>query len=170
MAYKNKKLNIFERTYISEILRGLGITIKHFFSKKVTMQYPEEKWEVPEGYRGLPKLVMGDDGVEKCVACKLCERACPSEAITIEIGEYRDQNKRERVPAQFTIDMGRCIVCGFCEEACPVDAIIMSKEHEFARGSREELIFTKEILLDDYAKLITQYEEKTNPKKKKRTA
>lgn len=159
MIYKQKRLTFLERLYFPELFRGLFITLKHFFSKKVTMEYPEEKWTFPEGYRGFPRLVMGDDGIEKCVACKLCERICPSEAITIEIGEYQLLDIRERVPKRFEINMGRCIVCGYCEEACPVGAIVMSKEHEFTRYSRQDLIFQKDVLLGDYAEKIRKYGE-----------
>jgi NADH-quinone oxidoreductase subunit I len=159
MGYKVKKLSFMERLYFPPIIEGLLTTMKHFFSKKVTMQYPEEKWKVPKGYRGLPKLVMGDDGVERCVACKLCEWVCPVQCITIDIGEYPNPDIRERVPKEFTIDLGKCIVCGFCVEACPVDAIVMSEEHEFSRYNRDELIFPKKMLLADYKEMIKKYGE-----------
>ncbi len=142
--------NLFERLYLPAIFGGLAITLKNMFHKSVVLSYPEVKWSVPSGYRGLPRLVMGDDGIEKCVACKLCEVVCPPRAITIKIGEFRDQIMRERVPENFDIDMGRCINCGYCEEACPVEAIVMSDVYETAAYSREELIFDKEKLLSDY--------------------
>ena len=105
---------LFERLYLPAIFGGLAITFKNMFHKTVVLSYPEEKWSLPNGYRGLPRLVMGEDGIEKCVACKLCEVVCPSRAITIKIGEFRDQEMRERVPEKFHIDMGRCINFSFC--------------------------------------------------------
>ncbi len=150
------QLRWWDRLYIPPILQGLSLTFRHIFRKKVTMQFPETRWPYPPKYRGFPRLVMGDDGIEKCVACKLCEVVCPPRAITIEIKEYEQQDLRERVPAEFIIDMGRCIVCGMCEESCPKDAIVMSDEHIMSSVSRDGLIFRKTLLLDDYHKIETQ--------------
>ena len=141
------KLRLWDRVYLPAVIRGLWITLKHIFRRKVTLHFPEQKWPFPFGYRGYPKLVMGDNGIEKCVACKLCEVVCPPAAITIQMGEYPDQDRRERIPAEFVIDMGRCIVCGLCEEACPVDAIVATPIHHFSVMERGENILTKEKLL-----------------------
>lgn len=148
-------LKIWDRLYLLPIAKGLWVTLRHFFSRKVTLQFPEETWKVPPGYRGYPHLVRGDDGVEKCVACKLCEVVCPPDAITIRIGEYSNPDLRERVPAEFVLDLGRCIVCGMCEEACPVDAIRMSEVHIMSSESREELVFRKTILLENFHSIET---------------
>jgi NADH-quinone oxidoreductase subunit I len=147
---RNEKPKLFERLYLPAIFQGLSITFRNIFRKSVTESYPEEHWTLPPGFRGMPRLVMGEDGIEKCVACKLCEVVCPPRAITIKIGEFRDQEMRERVPEEFDIDMGRCINCGYCEEACPKEAIVMSDLFEIASGSREALIFDKSKLLSDY--------------------
>jgi NADH-quinone oxidoreductase subunit I len=155
IAAPRPNLTLWDRLYLPAIAKGLSLTLRHFFRKKVTLQFPEEKWELPVGYRGYPKLNLGENGIEKCVACKLCEVVCPPSAITIRIGEYPDPNVRERVPAEFEIDMGRCIVCGLCEEACPVDAIRMSDLHVLSSGSRGELIFKKTLLLGDYHAIET---------------
>lgn len=149
------QLRLWDRIYLPAIFRGMMITFSHIFRKKVTLQFPEQLWPFPPHYRGYPKLVMGDDGIEKCVACKLCEVVCPPHAITIDIGEYERVDQRERIPANFTIDMGRCIVCGMCEEACPKDAIILSDIHIMSSGSLESLIFRKRLLLDDYHQIET---------------
>ena len=140
----------FERLYLPAIAGGLGITFRNMFHRSVVQSYPEQRWPTPPGFRGMPRLVMGADGIEKCVACKLCEVVCPPRAITIKIGEFRDQEMRERVPEEFDIDMGRCINCGYCEEACPKEAIVMSDLYEVASHSREELVFDKAKLLSDY--------------------
>ncbi len=147
---RNDSLSLYERLYLPAIFSGLGITFKNMFHKSVVQSYPEERWPTPPGYRGVPRLVMGEDGIERCVACKLCEAVCPPKAISIVIGEFRDQEMRERVPESFHIDMGRCINCSYCEEACPKEAIVMSDLYELANSNREALIFDKEKLLGDY--------------------
>ncbi len=121
--------------------------MRFLFRKKSTLQYPEVKHTLPAGYRGVPRLIMGKDNVERCVACKLCEVVCPPVAIYIEAEEYSDQNYRERRPKVFQIDFGRCINCGFCEEACPVEAIEMSQATEIVGESRQSLVYQKEQLL-----------------------
>ena len=153
VALKRPDLTFFERLIFPGVFRGLSVTIRHLFRRKVTLSFPEQRHVFPEGYRGFPRLVSGPDGVELCVACKLCEAVCPPDAITIRIGEYPYPEQRERVPSEFVIDMGRCIVCGMCEEACPVDAIVMSDTHIVSSGSRESLIFRKFLLLDDYRRI-----------------
>jgi len=141
-------MSIWKRLYIPEIIRGMFLTFRFLFRKKSTLEYPEQKHDFPVGYRGVPRLIRGKDGVERCVACKLCEVVCPPLAIYIEAEEYPDQDYRERRPSAFQIDFGRCINCGFCEEACPVEAIEMSQSVEIVGESREELVYQKEALLN----------------------
>ena len=148
-------LTWWDRLYFPSIIKGLFVTFGHIFRRKVTLQFPEQQWAYPAKYRGYPELIMGDNGLEKCVACKLCEVVCPPIAIKIDIEEYSDQDKRERIPAKFTIDMGRCILCGMCEEACPCDAIRLSNVHVMSSGSREGVVFEKQLLLDDYHSIET---------------
>ncbi|MCB0308247.1 MAG: NADH-quinone oxidoreductase subunit I [Bdellovibrionales bacterium] len=148
-------LKFWDYLYLPAIMRGLLITFKHIFRRKVTLQFPEQRWIFPFRYRGYPELITAENGIEKCVACKLCEVVCPPDAITIKIGEYANVNVRERVPAEFEIDMGRCIVCGMCEEACPVDAIRMSNTHVMSSGSRDSIKFKKTLLLEDYSQMET---------------
>ena len=139
-----------ERLYLPSILKGLGITFRRMFQRKVTMQFPEERWEVRDGYRGAPVLVKDDEGRPKCVACSLCEYVCPPKAIYI-VPEELDDGQRahiERGPAVFNINMLRCIFCGLCEEACPEEAIFMSKEYALWGASRAELIHDKETLYE----------------------
>jgi NADH-quinone oxidoreductase subunit I len=145
-----RKTSLKERLYIPAILTGMGITIRHFFrslgGKRVTMQYPEERWEVKDNYRGAPVLVKDDEDRPKCVACSLCEYVCPPKAIYIVPGELDPGNPVERGPAVFNINMLRCIFCGLCEEACPEEAIFMSKEFELWGETRAELVHDKETL------------------------
>ncbi len=139
-------LTLGERLVFPAILKGMAITASHIFEKKTTMQYPEEKWTLPEYYRGVPSLVMDDENREKCVACSLCEFVCPPRAITIVPEERPGGGREEKQPKVFDIDMLRCIFCGYCEEVCPEEAIFMSKEYEIVGQSREEMIFPKEKL------------------------
>ena len=136
---KRKQLTLLERLYVTEIARGLSITFRKMFQKKITRQYPEEPLPKNEVTRGQPRLVVKEDGAIACVSCGLCEAVCPAYAITIDGGET--ERGIEREPLRFDIDMLRCILCGFCEEACPKDAIYMSDELELADYSREALIY-----------------------------
>jgi NADH-quinone oxidoreductase subunit I len=162
MAVKKRKkdLNFFERIYIVEIIKGMLLTLKHFFSPKFTRQYPEEKYVQPPSYRGRPVLVM-DNGKERCVACGLCSRVCPALAIQVQAAETADE--KERYPALFEINMLRCIFCGFCEEVCPEEAIVMSKDYELVFTKYEDAIFGKDKLLipaeqlKDRIEFIRQY-------------
>ncbi len=150
MIVKRAKLSLWERLYLPAVIGGFKVTIRHFFKKKVTMQYPEEKWVVPEGYRGAPYLVKDPEGRTKCVSCQLCEFVCPPKAIKITppgpAGAPETGNV-EKAPREFEINMLRCIFCGFCEEVCPEEAIIMSDQYEAVFATQEEAIFGKDRLL-----------------------
>ena len=145
---KIKRMTLWQRLYLPEIIRGLIITLKFLFRKKSTLEYPEMQHTLPVGYRGVPRLIRAKDGGEMCVACKLCEVVCPPVAIYIEGEEHPNVELKERRPKVFQIDFGRCINCGFCEEACPVEAIEMSQSVEIVGYTRESLVYQKEQLLD----------------------
>lgn len=142
---RQKDLTFLEKTYIPQIVKGLLLTLKQVFEPKFTRQYPEEKWKIPDSFRGRPVLVMEENGKERCVACGLCSRVCPAIAIDVQASETEDE--KERYPVKFEINMVRCIFCGFCEEVCPEEAIVMSKEFELVFTSQEEAIFGKDKLL-----------------------
>jgi NADH-quinone oxidoreductase subunit I len=136
---------LLDLTYFPSIVKGMWITFRHLFRRKVTMQYPEEKWPMPENYRGLPALVRDQAERVKCVACFLCEYVCPPKAIHIEAQEI--DTGVEKGPKVFDINMLRCIMCGYCEEVCPEQAIFLTREYSTVGLSREEMIFPKEKLL-----------------------
>lgn len=142
---REKDLNILEKLYIPEIIKGMALTLKSMFRPNVTMQYPEVRFEPPASYRGRPVLVQEKNGVERCVACGLCSRVCPALAIEVQAAET-DQEK-ERYPQKFEINMLRCIFCGFCEEVCPEEAIVMSKDYELVFNNRNDAIYGKDKLL-----------------------
>ncbi|HEV7164328.1 MAG TPA: NADH-quinone oxidoreductase subunit NuoI [Gammaproteobacteria bacterium] len=129
---------------LTELLQGMGLTLKFFFSPKFTIRYPEEHTPKSPRYRGLHAQRRYPNGEERCIACKLCEAVCPALAITID-SEMREDGTRRTT--RYDIDLFKCIYCGFCEEACPVDAIVETSITDFHFEKRGEQIMTKEKLL-----------------------
>lgn len=122
---------------IKALLRGLLVTLGHFFRKPETIPYPEARRPVPERFRGRPVLLASEGGKALCVACGLCERVCPSLCISV-VPESGDGGIRQL--KAYTLDLNRCSFCGLCVEACPVEAIRMSHDYELAVYNKEELI------------------------------
>ncbi len=131
--------------FLLELLRGLRQTGSHLFEHKITVQYPEEKTPQSPRFRGLHALRRYPNGEERCIACKLCEAVCPAIAITIESEPREDGSRRT---TRYDIDLSKCIYCGFCEEACPVDSIVLSRVFEYHAEEHDELLITKEKLLE----------------------
>jgi NADH-quinone oxidoreductase subunit I len=129
---------------LTELFKGMKITGKHFLSKNITIQFPEEKTPQSPRFRGLHALRRYENGEERCIACKLCEAVCPALAITIESDVGPDNTRRT---TRYDIDLFKCIYCGFCEEACPVDAIVETRILEYHMENRGENIMTKDKLL-----------------------
>jgi NADH-quinone oxidoreductase subunit I len=156
MIVNRPRLSWHEKLYLPAIGAGLAITLKHMVKRflgltKVTMQYPEEKHPMPDGYRGAPTLVMDEEGREKCVSCQLCEFICPPRAIHIIPGEIPIDTtyaKVEKAPREFDIDMIRCIYCGLCEEVCPEEAIFLLKDYAITGLTREEMVHHKDKLYE----------------------
>jgi len=152
------RLSFFERIYLGPVLKGLAQTLRHFFGvlrdvffwknkqTAITMQYPEERWDFKDNFRGAPALVKDQNGREKCVSCQICEFVCPPKAITMWPAELASENKIEKYPERFEIDMLRCIYCGFCEEACPEEAIFLVKEAELVHETKQEFVHKKQRL------------------------
>lgn len=153
---RHEKLGWAERLYVPAIVKGLWVTSSHFFRNlrgfitgnrtDFLVRYPEERLEFPDAFRGMPVLVQLDNGQPKCVACGLCEFACPTDCITIVPGELEGAGI-ERYPEAFDIDMSRCMFCGLCEEACPEEAIVMSPEVELSSFTRPGMLWQKDDLL-----------------------
>ncbi|HCP77245.1 MAG: NADH-quinone oxidoreductase subunit NuoI [Pusillimonas sp.] len=136
--------DFFGSLMLSEMLKGMRLTGKNFFKRKVTLRYPEEKTPASPRFRGLHALRRYPNGEERCIACKLCESVCPALAITIESEERDDGSRRT---TRYDIDLAKCIFCGFCEESCPVDSIVETHIHEYHGEKRGDLYYTKDMLL-----------------------
>ena len=155
--------NFFGSLLLIELLRGMMLTGRHLFARKITIQFPEEKTPQSPRFRGLHALRRYPNGEERCIACKLCEAVCPALAITIE-SEKRDDGTRRTT--RYDIDLTKCIFCGLCEESCPVDSIVETPIFEYHGEKRGDLYFTKEMLLavgDRYEKDIAATKEADAP-------
>lgn len=130
--------------FLKELLKGMALTGRHLFARKITVQFPEEKTPQSPRFRGLHALRRYPNGEERCIACKLCEAVCPAMAITIESEQRQDGSRRT---SRYDIDLTKCIFCGFCEEACPVDAIVETRVFEYHGEKRGDLYYTKQMLL-----------------------
>lgn len=134
--------------YLPAIFHGMSKTFQWMFRKTATLQYPEETHTPRKGYRGEHRLKKDEHGHMKCVACFMCQTACPAECITIVAGPApKDWEGREKVPVSFDIDMLKCIYCGMCEEACPCDAIELTTTYTKVSTSRQAKIYDMERLL-----------------------
>lgn len=134
----------FKTFLLLELLKGMAVTGRYFFARKITVQYPEEKTPQSFRFRGLHAQRRYENGEERCIGCKLCEAVCPALAIKIEVAEREDGTRRT---TQYDIDLVKCIFCGFCEESCPVDAIVETRVYEYHGEKRGDLYYTKEMLL-----------------------
>src|SRR4051812_12409329 len=148
---ERKPMNFWEKMYLPSIAKGMGITMSHFFKKKPTIKYPEQKRTFSSVFRGLQIPNRDEEGRERCTACGLCAVACPAEAITMEGAERKKGEehlyREEKYAAKYEINMLRCIFCGLCEEACPKDAIYLTETFAPANLSRQTFIYGKQDLL-----------------------
>ncbi len=131
----DKKLSLFEKIFFIEIIKGHLLTLKYMFGKNVTVMYPDEKRAPVPKSRGIHTFKLESDGTERCNACGLCAKFCPSNCITIK-GEKVDG---KRIVTQYDIDITRCIFCGMCVDACPKDAIAMVEEYEISVYNKDEM-------------------------------
>ena len=155
VAVSNFSLKDFLKSFmLFELVKGMALTGRYAFRRKVTLQFPEEKTPLSPRFRGLHALRRYENGEERCIACKLCEAVCPAMAITIESDVRADGSLRT---TRYDIDLTKCIFCGFCEESCPVDSIVEASILEYHGEKRGDLHYTKEMLLavgDRYEKDI----------------
>jgi len=142
----HKVRQYFQSLLLWELIKGLQLTGKYLFKRKITVQYPEEKTPMSPRFRGLHALRRYPNGEERCIACKLCEAVCPAVAITIDSEQRSDGTRRT---TRYDIDLTKCIFCGFCEESCPVDSIVETRIFEYHGEKRGDLLMTKQRLLEN---------------------
>ena len=152
--------DVLQSFMLTELFKGLALTGRHFLSRTITVQFPEEKTPQSPRFRGLHALRRYENGEERCIACKLCEAVCPALAITIESDVRPDDGTRRT--KRYDIALTKCIFCGFCGASCPVDSIVETHVLEYHGEKRGDLYFTKEMLLavgDRYEKDIAAARE-----------
>jgi NADH-quinone oxidoreductase subunit I len=144
------RLAWFTRLYLPTIAKGMMVSMRHFFMKPVTIQYPEQKAKISERFRGEHRLTKDAEGKMKCVACYMCATACPAHCITIEAQAAPPEwENRDKIPKVFEIDMLKCIYCGYCVEACPKEAIEMTNKIPQVYDNRQDFIYGLKKLLNN---------------------
>lgn len=147
---------------IVSTMKGMSVTLKHLFSKPVTVHYPDEKLPIAEAYRGKHKLIQ--DG---CRACLLCSKACPVDCIDMEFERHM---KRVIEWEQFDVDYNRCVFCGLCTEACPTEVLKMTTDYDLSTDDRrtiiKDLLEWRGLRPEDHEN-IRLLKEKEEEKKKK---
>lgn len=129
-----------------DLIKGLSVTFRYQKpSEIVTEQYPMQRPQIAERYRGQPRMnVNPDTGETLCIACELCALACPEKLIKVTSERNPTTKKKELV--SFSYDTSRCMFCGLCEDACPSDCLELTQDYEAALYSREGFVRTREQL------------------------
>jgi NADH-quinone oxidoreductase subunit I len=148
LRIKSAFAKLMVKIYLPSIFQGLAKTFEWMVRPKATLEYPEVKRVTRPGYRGEHRLKKDETGAPKCVACFMCQTACPAECIEI-VAKPSDRPGRDKEPAEFRIDLLKCIYCGMCEEACPCDAIELTETYTQVATTREEKVYDLQRLLSN---------------------
>ncbi|OGD23747.1 MAG: hypothetical protein A2Y70_00735 [Candidatus Aminicenantes bacterium RBG_13_64_14] len=132
-------MRFLRMAFLLDILQGLMVTLRRYFSRKVTIQYPEQVKEPAPRFRGILRLHRDDQGEPLCIACKACQRACGTNCFDIE--GMREEGAKVMRPVKFDWKLERCSFCGFCAEVCPTSAIRFSREFRLTGLDRSGLLF-----------------------------
>lgn len=159
---------------------GFGVTFRHLFTKSVTLQYPDERWDMPD--RSRMRLQMD---WEDCIGCFKCARACPVDCIHItttkvpkdfdQLGETKNGTQKRLLVEQFDIDMSECMYCALCVYPCPEDCLYMTPEYEFSVCDRDELIYDfapvpEQLKKDAYEAVEEEKKAKEEARRKRKAA
>src|SRR5271165_7129601 len=124
---------------LKSLFIGMRITLGEFFKPTVTVRYPHATLKISPRFRGHIELVRDPaTGQPKCFVCKLCEKACPSDCITVE--GVKPEGARRKTVTSYRLDFTKCSLCGSCVEACRDGAIRFSREYNLASVSKEEFV------------------------------
>jgi NADH-quinone oxidoreductase subunit I len=139
-------MSALRKLFLVDLIKGLSVTFRYQNPKEVyTEQYPLQRPEVAERYRGAPRLsVNPETGESMCIACDLCALACPEHLIVV--GSERNETTRRKELTTFTYDLSRCMFCGLCEDACPTDALELTQDFELATYNREGCVWDRTTL------------------------
>jgi NADH-quinone oxidoreductase subunit I len=130
------------------LVQGLAITFRYSFTPPITLQYPDERADLPLRFRGRLALpVDPEKGDNRCTACMLCVKACPN--ASLQVTKLVDETGKPRPKASaFQYNLGTCMFCNLCVEACTFAALIMSDEYELSTNDRKTL--TLDLLGEKY--------------------
>ena len=141
MNIKEYFSSLFKGTH--SLIKGMEVTGKELFTKRVTEQYPENRAElkIPERFRATLQFIYDEEGYHKCIACKTCERNCPNGTIQITTRMVDLPNGKKKMKLdKYIYDLGSCTFCGLCVNTCPTNAIEFSNDFEQAVFRREALV------------------------------
>ena len=154
MGSDGKLTSFLRKIFLVDLLEGMWVTLRYDVAvggqagkpkELYTEQYPKERPQVAERYRGAPRLnINPETGATLCIPCDLCSVACPENLIVVT--SVRDEKTRRKVLTTFTYDLSRCMFCGLCEDACPVDALELTQDFELANYTREGAIWDRQAL------------------------
>jgi NADH-quinone oxidoreductase chain I len=130
---------LLRKFFLWDMLQGLWVTLRYYFSPKVTVEYPEKVQPVPARFKGILRLFRDDQEEPLCIACKMCQKICPTDCFDIE-GERPAGSRRMR-PTKYDWKLCRCTFCGLCVEVCPTDAIRFSPEFRMSSFDKDRLFF-----------------------------
>lgn len=136
------------------VVTGMKVTISNMVRPTITVNYPEERLDLPVGYRGIPVLLSDENGELKCTSCELCARACPVQCI--EIQSHKEAGRKLKVLDVYNLDSTWCMYCGLCVEACPFDALAMSDQFELADYELKNLVFDRDRLAEIGRRQVTE--------------
>ena len=143
---RNRLMHVVRKILLVDLLKGLALTFRYQDPREIyTEQYPMQRPQVAERYRGAPRLNVNPETNETlCIACDLCALACPEHLIVVT--SERNPNTRRKELTTFTYDLSRCMFCGLCEDACPTDCLELTQDFELANYTREGMIWDRQTL------------------------
>jgi NADH-quinone oxidoreductase subunit I len=130
---------------IVTVLKSMWVAWKHLFTPSVTLQYPTQRWSMPE--RSRSRLF---NKIEDCIGCSQCARVCPTGCIEIKT-EKRGKEEPEKFASNGTaikmrtyiydIDMALCCYCALCTFSCPTKCLVMTGDYEYSVYDKADHIY-----------------------------